>query len=288
MPSGSAYAPGADFAAVEAELEPGMVARFTPDQLELFPDGWFDATQTIGTLPEMPAAQSAHYLELLARKSRRAVFLKQWKQWRNERDDVGLTERDYRLPSPWRMAERRAGSGPAGVLQPALAARGRRLGRARAGALAGDGARRAILEHVEHRRVATFDLLRRPVGELSLAAAHEPLPQPRWDDPHGGPPGEVGGPVCKPLEGWEPGVELRQLLLAGGPAPRGRVDVTGLQEAVAPAVGAQPVTRAEAGLDGFDRRQPAVVDVGPGQGVVLLVAEGTATLALALVDVEKP
>jgi putative sugar O-methyltransferase len=89
------------------ELPAGAVAFFTPDQLELFPDGWFDLTQTISTLPEMPARQSSHYLRMLADKSGGALFLKQWRQWRNEADDTELRESDYRLPAPWALSERR-------------------------------------------------------------------------------------------------------------------------------------------------------------------------------------
>jgi putative sugar O-methyltransferase len=101
------YSPHTDFAQIEARLTPGAVAFFTPDQLELFPDGWFGLTQTISTLPEMPARQSEHYLKLLAAKSGRAVFLKQWRQWRNEADQVDLREEHYRLPGPWYLHLRR-------------------------------------------------------------------------------------------------------------------------------------------------------------------------------------
>jgi putative sugar O-methyltransferase len=101
------YAPVDDFSAVESQLKPGVVAFFTPDQMDMFPDGWFDCTQTISTLPEMPARQAAHYLELLSAKSRRAVFLKQWRHWRNPVDEVDLREEHYRLPTPWRLTARR-------------------------------------------------------------------------------------------------------------------------------------------------------------------------------------
>jgi putative sugar O-methyltransferase len=101
------YAPGDDFKPIESRLTPGAVAFFTPDQMEMFPDGWFDCAQTISTLPEMPARQSARYLELFAAKSRCAVFLKQWRQWRNVADDVDLREQDYGLPTPWRLTARR-------------------------------------------------------------------------------------------------------------------------------------------------------------------------------------
>jgi putative sugar O-methyltransferase len=101
------YSPHTDFAQIESQLTPGTVAFFTPDQLDLFPDGWFGLTQTISTLPEMPARQSAHYLGLLAAKSSRAVFLKQWRQWRNEADQTDLREEHYRLPEPWYLHLRR-------------------------------------------------------------------------------------------------------------------------------------------------------------------------------------
>jgi hypothetical protein len=71
------------------------------------PAGWFDLTQTISTLPEMPRRQSDHFLALLAEKSSGALFLKQWRRWRNEADDVELTEEGYRLPPEWELSHRR-------------------------------------------------------------------------------------------------------------------------------------------------------------------------------------
>ena len=80
---------------------------FTPDQLERFPDGWFDLTQTISTLPEMPERQAEHFLGLLAAKSSGEVFLKQWQRWRNGPDGVEFSEDRYVLPAPWRLVARR-------------------------------------------------------------------------------------------------------------------------------------------------------------------------------------
>lgn len=102
------YAAHSDFSELERRLRPGAVAFLTPDQLEMFPDGWFDCAQTISTLPEMPAQQSARYLELLSAKSSRAIFLKQWQDGRNIADDVELPESHYKLAPPWRLAVRRA------------------------------------------------------------------------------------------------------------------------------------------------------------------------------------
>ena len=102
-----AYARETSFAELEPKLTPGKVAFFTPEQLELFPDGWFDCTQTISTLPEMPPVQAEHYLRLLAAKSSRAVFLKQWRSWRNTADGSDLREEHYQLAAPWTLSERR-------------------------------------------------------------------------------------------------------------------------------------------------------------------------------------
>jgi putative sugar O-methyltransferase len=101
------YSPANDFAVVQSRLTPGVIAFFTPDQLETFPDGWFDCCQTISTLPEMPPAQATLYLGLLAAKSSRALFLKQWRKWRNDADGVELTEEQYALAAPWKLASRR-------------------------------------------------------------------------------------------------------------------------------------------------------------------------------------
>ena len=101
------YSPDTDFRSFESKLLPGTVAFFTPDQILMFPDGWFDLCQTISTLPEMPSHQSSHYLELLAAKSRYTIFLKQWRRWHNVADDVELREEDYGFSAPWALAARR-------------------------------------------------------------------------------------------------------------------------------------------------------------------------------------
>jgi putative sugar O-methyltransferase len=88
-------------------LRPGTIALFTPDQLERFPDGWFDVTQTISTLPEMPEPQARRFLDLLAAKCSGELFLKQWRQWRNEADDVDFDESRFAPPAPWRLVARR-------------------------------------------------------------------------------------------------------------------------------------------------------------------------------------
>lgn len=97
-----------DPVALAERMVPGTVAFLTPAQLELLPDGFFDLTQTVSTLPEMPAAQAEHFLELLLAKSSRGFFLKQWMDWTNDADGAHCTEHSYDRPADWELVARRA------------------------------------------------------------------------------------------------------------------------------------------------------------------------------------
>ena len=72
-----------------------------PQQLPLLPDRHFDATITISTLQEMRPEQIENYLALLVAKTAGAIYLKQWRHWRNPDDDVLIAMDDYRLPDGW-------------------------------------------------------------------------------------------------------------------------------------------------------------------------------------------
>lgn len=85
------------FASIEAELAASRIAFFTPNQLELFPDEYFGVFASISTLPEMTASQVRNYLQIMSRKTRQLVYLKQWKSWRNPLDDYTLSESDLQL-----------------------------------------------------------------------------------------------------------------------------------------------------------------------------------------------
>jgi putative sugar O-methyltransferase len=85
------------FSSIEAELAASRIAFFTPNQLELFPDGYFEMFVSISTLPEMTAAQVSNYLRVISRKTSRLVYLKQWKTWHNPDDGCTFTESDIKL-----------------------------------------------------------------------------------------------------------------------------------------------------------------------------------------------
>ena len=60
-----------------------------------------DFTVSISSLHEMRHEQIAHYLDLVARKTRFGVYFKQWRQWTNPSDDIEVGRADFLLPAPW-------------------------------------------------------------------------------------------------------------------------------------------------------------------------------------------
>ncbi len=95
------FRPFETYGEVAAEMEQAQLVFLEPHQLSLLPDRHFDAMLTISTLQEMRPEQIVRYLELMARKTAGAIYLKQWRRWRNPIDDVVIAMGDYRLPDEW-------------------------------------------------------------------------------------------------------------------------------------------------------------------------------------------
>jgi putative sugar O-methyltransferase len=89
------------YADVASEMSAARLVFLEPQQLPLLPDRYFDATITISTLQEMRPEQIENYLALLVAKTAGAIYLKQWRRWRNPDDDVLIAMDDYRLPNGW-------------------------------------------------------------------------------------------------------------------------------------------------------------------------------------------
>lgn len=85
------------YSSIESELSRSRIAFFTPNQLELFPSGYFDVFASISTLPEMTARQVNNYLKVISDKTRQLVYIKQWKSWTNPDDAFTFDQRDIRL-----------------------------------------------------------------------------------------------------------------------------------------------------------------------------------------------
>jgi putative sugar O-methyltransferase len=95
------FRPFERYADVADEMAAARLVFLEPHQLELLPDRQFDVSITISTLQEMRPEQIAKYLALLDAKTASAIYLKQWRRWRNTVDDVVVSMADYGLPAGW-------------------------------------------------------------------------------------------------------------------------------------------------------------------------------------------
>lgn len=95
------------FAAIQKELENSDVAFFTSNQLQYFPDQFFNIGTTISTLPEMTTEQAQLFVNELSRLSKNFIFIKQWLQdWKNPHDGTFLRKDDYYFaPQIWNLEE---------------------------------------------------------------------------------------------------------------------------------------------------------------------------------------
>ena len=89
------------FEEIREELSNCDIAFFTPNQMEFFPESYFDVFLTISTLPEMAPAQVQNYLKMMSKLTSRFVYLKQWADWFNPADQVRYRKQDFALDSAW-------------------------------------------------------------------------------------------------------------------------------------------------------------------------------------------
>ncbi len=89
------------FSDIAGELDRADMAFFTPNQMQLFPDGYFDIFASISTLPEMTVDQIKNYLRQSERLANKYVYLKQWLDWENPADGHRVTGESMRLEGAW-------------------------------------------------------------------------------------------------------------------------------------------------------------------------------------------
>jgi putative sugar O-methyltransferase len=83
------------------ELVACDMAFFTPNQIELFPEGFFDIFISISTLPEMTREQIDNYLRQAERVTGRYIYLKQWLNWENALDGHRVSPDTIKLSGSW-------------------------------------------------------------------------------------------------------------------------------------------------------------------------------------------
>jgi hypothetical protein len=101
------FRPFDTFKEIESELSQSDLAFFTPNQLTKFPASYFDLFANISSIHEMRRDQIKHYMELMGRTTKTALYLKQQKDYVNPIDDLVIGRNDYPLPSGWAQSEER-------------------------------------------------------------------------------------------------------------------------------------------------------------------------------------
>lgn len=96
------FQPWSDYVSVAADLDRADIAFLTPDQFSLLPDYYFDAGLTISSLAEMTHKQVEIYLDLLSRKVRHEVYIKQWIDSINTLDGESFQRSDFDMNAPWK------------------------------------------------------------------------------------------------------------------------------------------------------------------------------------------
>lgn len=91
------------YAEVRDELETSDIIFLSPNQLALLPDGFFDVALSISSLHEMTLDQITRYKSLIAVKTNRAVYFKQWTVWKNPEDDIEVTAANWAMEPPWHL-----------------------------------------------------------------------------------------------------------------------------------------------------------------------------------------
>jgi len=90
------------FEEIAGELEQADIAFFTPNQIELFPEGYFDLTINISSLHELRPDQIENMLAQIYRVTRGHVYLKQYKEYLNPYDGLRILEDSYKLAPGWK------------------------------------------------------------------------------------------------------------------------------------------------------------------------------------------
>lgn len=97
------FRPFASFSRIKNELSTARFAFFSANQIELFPDNYFDLFININSLMEMKLNQIRNFLFHIDRVTKGIFYLKQWKRWTNEIDRVMIEQTHYAMNPPWQL-----------------------------------------------------------------------------------------------------------------------------------------------------------------------------------------
>lgn len=90
-----------NYKSIAEEFEQAQIAFLLPHQLELLPDKSVNLFINISSLHEMLPPQVSYYLNQIDRLTQGYFYMKQWKEWFNEADQLLVKEDYYPIPQSW-------------------------------------------------------------------------------------------------------------------------------------------------------------------------------------------
>jgi putative sugar O-methyltransferase len=86
---------------IQKEFEDCDIAFLLPNQLELLPNKMADLFINISSFHEMRKEQVEYYFGEVDRLTKSYFYFKQWKSWKNPKDEIVVTQNDYPVRKPW-------------------------------------------------------------------------------------------------------------------------------------------------------------------------------------------
>jgi putative sugar O-methyltransferase len=94
----------AAFSDIADELARCRFGFFTSNQIELFPNAYFDCFINMNSLMEMRREQITSFIEHIGRLTARAFLSRQWLKWKNAWDKTTVERGDFVLGRGWKLA----------------------------------------------------------------------------------------------------------------------------------------------------------------------------------------
>lgn len=95
-----------NFESIHEELKQCDIAFFTPNQLSLFPENYFDSFVTISSLHEMSRLQIKHFIQEMSRTTKNFIYTKQYWSYMNPHDNLHITHDEYIFPDNYNVVEK--------------------------------------------------------------------------------------------------------------------------------------------------------------------------------------
>ena len=95
-----------NFKEIEQELALADIAFFTPNQLSMFRENFFNVFITISSLHEMSRKQIAHFINVMSIVTREVIYIKQYWEYINPHDNLRIIDSEYILPEKFRIIQK--------------------------------------------------------------------------------------------------------------------------------------------------------------------------------------